>query len=263
MTSARSWLARNEIAVFAVLACVFGWVFSILHGFGGPATSDQLPLAPIIAAAIVSAGLGRPGIRSWGARLVNLRAAPAWYLVALVAPVAIIVAAVLANAALGAPLPTAAQLKGWTDLGPTFLGMLIAVGIGEEAGWTAFAAPILLTRHRFVGAWLILATIRVVWHLPLILHGDLTWTLGVGGNVAFQFLVLSLVRRSGTWFPAAIWHATLNTIGGSFIFRMVAGPDQARLGLLMVGGYALLAIAAWAFDSKWPGPNPDGLGREM
>ena len=35
----------------------------------------------------------------------------------------------------------------------TFVTMLVFVGIGEETGWMAFAAPILLRRHGLLVAW--------------------------------------------------------------------------------------------------------------
>jgi hypothetical protein len=159
-------------------------------------------------------------------------------------------AAVLANSAFGAPLPTASQLARWTDLPGVFVIYLLLVGIGEEVGWTAFAAP-LLRRHTFINAWLILAAIRVFWHLPLMISGHLSWTLGIGGDIAFQFLMLWLFRRSGrVWLLAAIWHAMLNTTGGEFFFHMVQGPDQARLGLLFTIAYVLMAVTVYLFDHR-------------
>ncbi len=123
------------------------------------------------------------------------------------------------------------------------------VGIGEEAGWTAFAAPLVLRRHKFINAWLILAAIRVFWHLPLMMTGQLPWTMGIGGNIAFQFLMLWLFRRSsGVWLLAAIWHAMLNATSGGFFFQMVQGPDQARLVLLFTAAYVLVAAAVYLFD---------------
>ena len=74
-----------------------------------------------------------------------------------------------------------------------------------------------------------LAAIRVLWHLPLMLSGSLPWVLGVGGNIAFQLLMMWMfVRTGGAWFLAAIWHSTLNALGGLFFFQMVEGPDKAQ-----------------------------------
>lgn len=74
------------------------------------------------------------------------------------------------------------------------------------------------------------------------LQGDLDPTIGIVGNFAFQFLVLWLYRRTGVWFPAAIWHATLNTVGGEFLFPMVDGADQDRLDW-KVDHHMIIAIA--------------------
>lgn len=248
MTRARPSGTLLPLLAFAVLACVFGWMFIIGSAVTSGAGSGQFPLGPIMAAAAVSAALGWSGLRTWGRQLGRLGAAPGWYLFALLAPVVLLGAAVLVNAALGAPLPSAAQLADGAALGPTFIGILIGIGIGEEAGWTAFAAPRLFATNSFVRAWLALSVMRTVWHLPLMLQGDLSLTLGIGGNFAFQFLVLWLMQRTGVWLLAALWHTVLNTIGGSFLFGMVQGADQERLGLLMVIGYWMLVGAVVALD---------------
>jgi membrane protease YdiL (CAAX protease family) len=241
---------RFPLAMFTVLACIFGWIFFIARAVGVRSEPNQLPLGPIVAAAIVAAALGRVHLRAWGRRLVTVRTSPGWYLLAFLAPVAIMAVAVLVNSTFGAPLPTRAQLGGWPALLPTFLAFFVFIGIGEEAGWTAFAAPMVLERHRLIKAWLILATIRTVWHIPLMLSGELDPIVGIIGNFAFQFLVLWLWRRTGIWWLAAIWHATLNIVGSQFLFRMVEGADQVRLGVLMVAGYVVLGLAVWIYDLR-------------
>jgi hypothetical protein len=108
-----------------------------------------------------------------------------------------------------------------------------------------------LRHHKFITAWLILAAIRVFWHLPLMITGQLPWIEGIGGNTAFQFLILWLLRRSsGVWLLAAIWHAMVNATGGGFFFHMVQGPDQVRLGLLFTAAYVLMVVAVYLFDHR-------------
>jgi len=239
------------LVAFAVLACLFGWLFFIAAALGAAVAPTGNPLGPIIAAALVAACLGREELRAWGRQLATFRCPFRWYALAFAAPIAILVASVLANAAFGAPLPTAAQLAGWTELPLTFVVFLVVIGIGEEAGWTAFAAPRLLGRHPFLMAWVILSAMRIVWHLPLMISGELPLVLGIAGNAAFQFLLLWVFLRSGgVWWLAAIWHATLNTVGSEFLFLMVAGADRARLGVLMSAGYVLLAALIYLVDRR-------------
>jgi len=241
---------RNyPIVAFAILACLFGWVQFIAYAFGADIVPDGMPLGPIFAAFIVAACLGRTEFKEWGRRLITFRTGIGWYALAFVAPIVIITLVALANYALGAALPTPPQLAIWTELPGTFIFILIFIGIGEEAGWTAFAAPMLLRRNSFMKSWLILSVIRVLWHIPLMMSGDLPWVLGIFGNIAFQFLVLWIFQRSNQrWFLAAIWHAALNTSGGKFFFQLVEGSDEARLAILMTAGYVIVALAVFFLD---------------
>lgn len=257
MTEARR---TYSLIAFALLACAFGWMFILIGLFSGEGGSGQFPLGPGIAAALVAAVLGRSELRSWWRTLATLRTGPGWYLVALLVPVVLLGAFVLVNTLFGAPLPTGAQLSRWPTLGPEFLGILIAIGIGEEAGWTAFAAPRLLARHSFVVAWLLLATMRTVWHVPLMLQGDLSVSIGIGGNFAFQFVVLWLFQRTRVWFLAALWHTVQNTVGGGFLFPMADSADRERLGVILVVGYWCVVLAVLVLDRstrrRTPVPAP-------
>lgn len=244
MSTLRQLVRNHPMITFAVLACLFGWVSYILAAVGVGTNPDNMPLGPLLAAAIVTGCQGRLDLRRWGRALRSWRISPRWYVIAVLAPIAIHIAIVLINHVFGAPLPTLEQLSSWTDIPGTFLVMLILVGIGEEAGWTAFAAPLLLRKHSVLVAWAILAPVRILWHLPLLLSGDMPWLVGILGNAGFELIVLLMFRRTkGAWQLAAVWHATLNAFGGMFFFDMVTGADNARLGLLLGLAYALLAAA--------------------
>ncbi|HEY6071935.1 MAG TPA: CPBP family glutamic-type intramembrane protease, partial [Anaerolineales bacterium] len=178
-------LRTYPVAWFTGFACILGWIFYILGSLGvNVGTPSNMPLGVVVAAAAVAAVMGRSVLKEWGRLLLTLRASLGWYLLAIGAPVIIMLVIVLLNHAFGAPLPTSAQLSRWTELPLTLLFMLVYVGIGEEAGWTAFAAPRLLRSHPFMTAWVILSAIRVFWHLPLMLTGQLSWVLGIVGNIA-------------------------------------------------------------------------------
>lgn len=244
MSALRQLIRNHPMISFATLACLFGWMSFILAAVGVGANPDNMPLGPLMAAAIVAGCQRRAELRRWGRSLRSWRISPSWYAIAVLVPIAIHVIIVLINHAFGAPLPTSEQLAGWTDIPGTFVVMLILVGIGEEAGWTAFAAPLLLRRHSILVSWAILAPVRILWHLPLMLSGEMPWLVGILGNAGFQLIVLLMFRRTnGAWQLAAVWHATLNAFGGMFFFDMVTGADNARLGMLLGLAYALLATA--------------------
>ncbi len=197
---------------------------------------------------------GVAGIRDW-------RAPFGWYLVALLVPVALQVLLVFVNHGLGAPLPTSEQLADWPQIPVAFLTMLVFVGIGEEIGWTLFAAPVVLRRYGLALGWVVAAMMRILWHLPLMLTGELSWVLGIVGNAGFTMVTLLVFTASGgRWSLVAVWHASLNAVGGMFFFTMVTGVDKARLGVLLSGAYVVLA-AVWylAVSRRRPSaaPSPD------
>ncbi len=239
---------RFPIISFVVLACLIGWksfIIAFLTGDGGSGV-ENLPIGPFFAALVVVACQGRLELRTWGRRIRDWRASPWWYLLAVLAPLALVVLIVLVNHGLGAPLPTSGQLGEWPQVPVNFLVMLVFVGIGEEAGWMAFAAPILLRRHGVLVAWVLSAGIRIFWHLPMMLTGDLSWTLGLLGNAAFSMVALLLLMASdGRWFLVGVWHASLNAASGLFVFTMVSGDDNARLGLLLSLEYTVVAVLAY------------------
>ncbi len=237
---------EHPVLAFVLLACLFGWSIFIAAILGLASSPVNMPLGPVLAALVVVSCQGSTERRAWGRRLRSWRGAPRWYLLAVLAPALMHVLNVLINHVLGAPLPTGAQLAHWPDVPATFVVMLVLVGIGEEAGWIAFAAPLVLRSHGILGAWVVLSAMRIVWHLPMMLSGDLSWVTGVVGNAAFTMVAIQVFTLSGgRWSLVAVWHATLNAFGGSFFFAMVSGQDEANLDLLLVGGYAVLAAAMY------------------
>lgn len=261
MTNPVHLVRRLPMLSFLALACLFGWCNYLLAAAGLGENPENNPLGPVLAALVVLGCQGRPKLAAWWKLLRTWRAAPGWYALAVLAPILVHVSIVMINHGLGAPLPTTDQLSRWPEIPVTFLAMLVLVGLGEEAGWTAFAAPVLLARHGLIGAWAILSAMRIFWHLPLMIGGQLPWTVGIVGNAGFQLIVLVMLTASGgRWSLAAVWHATLNAFGGAFFFTMVTGADQARLGLLLSAAYAVLAVAALIVSRRLPSvqrPGPD------
>lgn len=268
MSSPVQLVRRYPISAFALLACLFGWSVYGLAAVGLGTNPENTPLGPALAALVVTSCQGRAALRGWGRSLRSWAASPKLYLLAVGAPIVLHVSIVFVNHLLGAPLPTGAQLGAWPDVPVTFLAMLVLVGLGEEAGWTAFAAPILLRRFGLLGAFAVLAPLRILWHMPLVITGDMPLVVAILGNAGFQLIVLLMMRhRRGSWTLAAVWHATLNAFGGAFFFSMVTGPDRDRLDLLLGLVYALagaLALLAYVVtgrshneDAELPTDLPD------
>jgi len=251
----RGFVAAHQLVVFTVLAIVLSWWRWPLWE-PGSSNGPIEPLGPALAAFIVVAVSGNGQLRRFSRTVVNLKASPAWLVAAVLTPIVMVVAAVTVNTMLGAPAPTGSQLAGWTELPIVFLGTFLFVGLGEEIGWTAFGAPRALNGRRFLVAVAILTGIRSLWHLPVLMTGELQWVMVVG-MVAFQVLILWMYLRSGgRWFPAALFHTVISTVGGPFFFGMVEGPDLARLAIIFSIGYALLAVAVLLGDRRLVAASP-------
>ena len=209
-----SLVRRFPLVTYLLLACLLGWSPYLVTFLTGGSGAENLPLGPVVATLVVVSCQGRDELRTWARRVRSWRAGTGWYALAVLVPMVLQLLIVVANHGWGAPLPTSGQLAEWPQVPVTFLTMLIFVGIGEETGWTAFAAPILLRRHGFVVAWALAAGMRTLWHLPLMVSGHLPWVLGTVGNAAFTIVSLQLLLASnGRWSLVAVWHAALNAVG--------------------------------------------------
>ena len=82
----RGWVHRHDLTLFFVLAFLLSWLawpLVILN----PGSSPLLPFGPLIAAAVVAALSGR--LRELFGQLGRWRAAPRWYLAAVLVPVGV------------------------------------------------------------------------------------------------------------------------------------------------------------------------------
>jgi uncharacterized protein len=105
---------------------------------------------------------------------------------------------------------------------------------GEELGWRGY----MLTRLMIAGVpkpILVSGLIWAVWHVPLILSGQyaagtrplLSAMLFVIGVVADGYLAAYVRLRSGSVWPAVIYHAAINSIIQGTFDRATVGTPQA------------------------------------
>jgi membrane protease YdiL (CAAX protease family) len=179
----RSLLLRYPIAAFFVLAYAISWGISLfaargLLPFAVPPMVRLLAsllyhFGPALAGIIMAAAeAGRAGVRALLRPLGQLRVGVSWYLLIVLYPLALRLAAAGLGAVLGGPAPT---FFASTELGlpagnplvmavPVFLSTLILTGIAEEIGWRGYALPRLQARHNALVASLIVAILWAPWH---------------------------------------------------------------------------------------------------
>ncbi len=238
MSQITLFVERRPLATFIVLAYLLSWLTVL------PMQGMLLPYGPFIAALIVSACMaGKPGTKAFVTQVFRRGAGLRWYALALALPIGITFAAAGLNLLMGAAMPAS------IDWRTPFLALPLMVlfgGLWEEPGWTGFALPRLLDRFadRRLGFWiaaLLMAGIRVGWHLPLMLYGQIYWT-DIIVMVAAQLIFASIFTRSGRYvLPIMLLHLMNNTISGEFVTPWFTGADWVRYFWLLA---ALWAVAA-------------------
>jgi membrane protease YdiL (CAAX protease family) len=240
-----SLIRRYPLITFFVLAYVLSWWPWILYALD---LSPQpiVGFGPFLAAVLMLAiTVGKTGIVGLLRRMVRWRVAPVWWAVALLLPVAITLVAVAFNVLLGAQAPSAAELGGWTGLFSTFAIVLLVPGLGgawEEPGWRGYALPRLQARRSALFASLILWVGVAVWHLPLMVVGEVHWSEPVfilGFVIVFNWV---FNNANGSVLIIMLMHAMNNTVSGSFFGPMFSGVDSVRFSWLYAALWCAVAI---------------------
>ena len=173
-------VARSTpLGTFFVLAYLWSWVWWIpavvwyrAQGFGGPVGPIIAPVVigaygPTIAA-IVTTGLTSDWteVRRLLGKYLDIRQAPTWYLVALLAPCLITLAAIGWAARRGVDVG-AFVASGFTLMPMALLAGLPFGPLAEELGWRGFALPRLVRQGSLVRASCIIGVAWTFWHAPL------------------------------------------------------------------------------------------------
>lgn len=127
---------------------------------------------------------------------------------------------------------------------------------GEEYGWRNY----LVSALEGTGFWkkaLFIGFIWGIWHMPLILLGHnypQHPVLGVGlmciECILLGTIELYLVLKSGSVFPAAIFHGTINALSG-LVLMLVEGGNDLTIGLTGIAGFVTLILiiaGIWIYD---------------
>lgn len=234
-------LRRWPITTFYVLTLIVSWPLGLLPP--GPS------IAAIAAAALID---GRSGVTALLRRVLIWRVGVRWYVVALVGPVALVLAAVFVNMSIGAEMVNGKSLFDLPALGSLFLLQVVGVFAGpwEELGWRGFALPRLLEKWSPLVASLILGLLWAVWHIPLLISGDLPWA-----DAAVIFLISILVtavfvRTKQSVLITFLMHASLNGAAGVAV-PLFQGSDRTQLYWSLALMTAVTALLVVAMDARW------------
>lgn len=238
-----AWITRQPLIAYFVLAFLGTWLIIMPLALAtGEYGLDVLPFqipegvdfllvqlsaytGPLLAAILVTAATeGREGVRAFRRRIFAWRVSIVWYLVAILAPLAIWLMAY--GTVLGGD-PFAALADDWTILLSIFLPFvvigLILPSLGEEPGWRGFALPRLQALHGPVTGTLILGTLHGLWHLPAF------FTAGLGPFGPHKFITFMLTAVVASFLYTWVFNSARGSI---LIVMFLHASSNAATGVL-------------------------------
>ena len=226
-------------------------------------------VGPSLAAILVAWRMpGAGGARSLFRQFKHWRVHPIWYLIALLLPVPILLAADVIWMALGR------QSLVWLTVPGALLftiGAAIVPPLGEEFGWRGFAQPRLQSRVGALWAAVIVGAMWSTWHLwPLAVPGGAK--LFLPSDVAQTFIRLIstaviyawIYNSTGGSLPAVMVAHAAHNIDSGFIPGASIDPTHfgPLLGALCYAGAAIIVVLATNRGTLTRGPQrPLGVQR--
>jgi membrane protease YdiL (CAAX protease family) len=238
--------------LFLVLAYALSWSIWPLV-LANPESTPMVPFGPALAAVLV-AGLvgGRRHVSELLRRLVQYRASPWWYVVALGGPVLVTGGAFAAGLARGAPLPRW-EASDLAQVTATVATTFVIVGVFEELGWRAFLLPRLQHRRRALDAALLVGLAWVPWHLPvLVTDSSQRPLLQFCIIIMAESVILAWLYNStaGSLPVVMLFHAAFNAFTKFFLADLRGEPRQAAWWALSILAAASAAAVVWYAGSR-------------
>ncbi len=174
--------------------------------------------------------------------VVHWRVGFIWYLIAILAPIEVQLAAVWVNMMLGSAPPDWSAVPAAAQIAVTVAILLVFSGpLGEEPGWRGFALPQLLQNAGALAASLVLGVIWAAWHLPLVLLGELSIHGSVHAVIAAIVFTWLWQNTQSVLLPILMHAAHQNS--ARFIGRVFEGEDALRHQWITVAIWLGVAIA--------------------
>ncbi|HEX8996502.1 MAG TPA: CPBP family intramembrane glutamic endopeptidase [Ktedonobacterales bacterium] len=258
-TTLFAWVKRHALLSYVILAYAVSWLLVlplVTDGLGitrwhVPAVWHALgALGPIVAAFVVAGVVsGRAGVRGLLASMGRWRVSAWWYLAAL-SPVLLLLVSILAVRLVGAPWPDFSQLAAiLSDPAWTFGALFAAAvyGLGEEPGWRGFALPLLQRRHNALVSASIVAGIWALWHTPFFAYryqlGALELVFFVIGLFAGSIVLASLYNGAGgSTLLVMVWHVVWNIVN---VLAAALAPTVVALLTVEVILAAIVIVWVW------------------
>jgi membrane protease YdiL (CAAX protease family) len=239
------------------------WGIAYVIGFGGyfmsvwyPSDAWVLVLLGIFLGGALVTGIvdGRSAVKTYFSRLVRFRAGIQWYAIALLTPF------VLGFIAYGMSLLTGAKISGsfpaFGSVAEVFVFSCLTISLGEEPGFRGFALPRLMKGRSAFMASLILGVLHAIWHLPLVIGGEMP-VLGLLHPLCAAFLFTWIFNHTnGSVFLAILLHASSDA-ASPFFAPLFSGTSSTLFVIWEAGAFVAMAILLRVIAGRELGRKPE------
>jgi len=245
-------MKKHPVTWFYILAFGISWLGMISAVLGSRAIapfdspyvqilSIFYAIGPVLAAVIVSQVVdGKTGVQALNQGLIRWRVGLVWYLVAVLGPVFLAIAAQIVTKLLGLPITIPVSPSNLSLYAMLALVINFCANICEEIGWRGFALPRLQKQHNALIATLIVGILWALWHLPLVfLVGNpmaefpILWFFIIVTNAVIYTWIYNSTK--GSILLVALFHGALN-IWGPFI------PGVSPIADALVNGVVAIIL---------------------
>jgi membrane protease YdiL (CAAX protease family) len=255
------WARQHRLVVFLGLAFALSWWVWPLYALSLSPT-PFFACGPLVAALVVI-GIteGWSGYRMLGARMIHWKVGWQWWIVALGTPLTVLAVAAIANVAIwGAPIPVLAD-RAWPNLALVFAVRFVNPldgPLGEEPGWRGYALPLLQAGRAPLGAALILGLFVAMWHMPLVVTGQLA-AIGLVGTFAITLVYVWLFNHTGgSVLMTMLFHVAQGTV--SYAALSFTDANAARMDWLTDALWCAIALGLVLVDRRaWRTAPPSAI----
>ena len=247
----------SRLLLFFLLTLVFTWG-GILGNQLFPSEfwlQPMNPFGPLIAAPIaLLLTEGRKGLSAWWQRVLTFRA-PVWvYATAFLGPLAVIVTSMALAGLAGLPLRPLPEFSAVDAL--LMIPFIFLSGPGpEELTFRGHAQHQLQEIVSPLAAALVMGVAVLVWHLPLLVTGDMAWPWTIA-IVAVAVVYAWIYNVGGSPWPVVAVHFTVNYFGSEFLGVIVSDPaTQTLYSEIYAGFYVVWAVLIVLFAGPSLGRN--------
>jgi uncharacterized protein len=247
---------HRRIVCFFLVTYLLSW-FGHVGNWIFPSNYWPLPMnpfGPLIAAPLVIwATEGWAEVSAWLRRLARFKAPLRVYAIALVIPIAIILASLWLASKAGVAIQSLPP-RGAVEFLILIPIMLIAGPAPEEVSFRGYGQSLLQTVTSPLTAAIWIGAGVAVWHIPLFLLGNVPYPFIVT-LVAVSIVYAWLYQLGGSIWPVVALHFSVNYFGGEYFGTMIAEPAGQRVYAWFFAAFYVL----WAAFILWRyGPE---LGR--